>query len=181
MGPSGSGKSTLLSCLGGLDEPQGGSVRIAGTVLTHRSEGERARLRAQLVGLLFQHDNLLGHLSVEDNIELVQRLSRGRPSRRRRHELLEQLGLAQLAAAAPRQLSGGESVRAGLALALVGSPPVLLADEPTGELDATTEGRVLALLRARARAGGAVVVASHSAAVAAAADRVLTLVDGQLR
>ncbi len=179
-GPSGSGKSTLLSCLAGLEEPSGGTVRICGERLSHRSEAERARLRARHVGVLYQSGNLLPHLRVVDNIRLVRSL----PTRRLRagpvqpHALLDEVGIAARAAAWPDQLSGGEAARAGLAVALANDPDVLIADEPTGELDAASERGILDLLTRRARAGSAVVVASHSRYVAAAADHVLTLVDG---
>jgi putative ABC transport system ATP-binding protein len=179
VGPSGSGKSTLLACLAGLDEPDGGQVRIGGVRLSHRPEPHRAALRARGVGMLFQSDNLIGHLSVGRNVDLAQRLA-GRVDRGYRDRLLAELGLAARAGAAVATLSGGESARAGLAVALAAAPPVLLADEPTGELDDSTEVSVLDLLLARARAGTAVLVASHSAAAAATADRLVELVDGRL-
>ncbi len=179
-GPSGSGKSTLLACLAGLDEPDGGTVRVDGEVMSRRPEPERAALRARRIGMLFQSANLLEHLPVDANLRLAQQLA-GRVDGRRRAALLDDLGLAGRGRAYPSQLSGGEAARAGLAAALVNDPPVLLADEPTGEVDAAAEDRVLALLRDRARAGGAVVVVTHSPAVAAAADRVVRLLDGQVQ
>jgi putative ABC transport system ATP-binding protein len=178
-GPSGSGKSTLLACLAGLDEPDGGMVRIAGDVMSRRPEAERARLRARRIGMVFQSNNLLDHLSVEGNVALAQRLA-GRPDAARRRELLDSLGLAERAHARPSQLSGGESARAGLAVALANQPTVLLADEPTGEVDQVTAERVLHLLRATARGGAAVVVVTHAEAVAAAADRTVALADGRV-
>ncbi len=177
VGPSGSGKSTLLSCLAGLDEPDGGTVRIDGTRITRRPEAERARLRARLIGVLTQTGNLLNHLSVAQNIALARRLAGGA---RLRDDHLDELGLSHRAHARPDTLSGGETVRAGLAVALANDPPVLLADEPTGELDSTTEAQVLAILTRRAHRGTALLVASHSAAVAAAADRVITLRNGEV-
>jgi putative ABC transport system ATP-binding protein len=179
VGPSGSGKSTLLACLAGLDEPDGGQVRIGGVRLSHRPEAQRAAMRARGVGMLFQSDNLIAHLSVRQNIDLVQRLA-GRVDRPYRDRLLADLGLQARAGAVVGTLSGGEAARAGLAVALAAEPPVLLADEPTGELDHATEADVLGLLRARARAGGAVLVASHSAGVATTADRRIELVDGRV-
>jgi putative ABC transport system ATP-binding protein len=178
VGPSGSGKSTLLSCLSGLDEPDGGTVRIAGQRLTRRPEAERARLRARLIGVLTQQANLLGHLNVSQNIALSQRLA-GAGHRHSPEELLTALSLGHRRHAHSDTLSGGETVRAGIAVALANSPAVLLADEPTGELDSTTEQQVLQLLVAQTRNGTALLVASHSAAVAAAADRIITLNDGQ--
>ena len=180
VGPSGSGKSTLLACLAGLDEPDGGTVRIDGTRISRRPEPERAGLRARLIGILTQSGNLIDHLSVAQNIALARRLAGNRPPASGA-ELLDDLGIAHRAHARPDTLSGGETVRAGLAVALANDPPVLLADEPTGELDSVTEAQVLDLLTRRARRGTALLVASHSAAVAAAADRVITLRDGEVQ
>ncbi len=180
VGPSGSGKSTLLGCLAGLDEPAGGSVAVAGTVLSHRPEAERARIRSRTVGVLLQSGNLIDHLSVRDNVALVINRGERRSARRRTAELLARVGLTARAGALPRELSGGEAARAGLAVALANDPPVLIADEPTGELDGDTEHLVLDLLVGRAESGGAVLVVTHSPQVVAIADRVLTLQDGVL-
>ena len=180
VGPSGSGKSTLLACLAGLDEPAGGSVTVAGQLLTHRPETERAQRRAASIGVLLQSGNLLDHLSVRDNVALVLRDRNHRAARRAAAEGLAAVGLAGRARALPRQLSGGEAARAGLAVAMANDPPVLLADEPTGELDGETEHRVLDLLTERAARGTAVIVVTHSPQVIAIADRVLTLQDGNL-
>jgi putative ABC transport system ATP-binding protein len=178
-GPSGSGKSTLLACLAGLDDPDGGTVRVAGQVMSRRPEPERAALRARHVGLLFQSDNLVEHLTVDQNLALAQRLGGG-GSRERRATLLGALGLADRAGAYPSELSGGEAARAGMAVALANDPPIVLADEPTGEVDSLAEARLLALLRTRASAGGAVLVVTHSPAVAAAAHRRIPLEDGRV-
>ena len=179
VGPSGSGKSTLLACLAGLDEPDGGRVLVEGERLSRRPEPERAALRARRIGVLFQSGNLLDHLTVAENVVLAQRVA-GRPNPARAAGLLEALGLARRAHARPAELSGGETARAGLAVALANDPAVVLADEPTGELDSASETRVLDLLWAHAAAGGAVVVATHSPAVAAAAARTLHLRDGRV-
>jgi putative ABC transport system ATP-binding protein len=179
IGPSGSGKSTLLACLAGLDEPDGGSVEIAGKPMSHWPEQARARIRARHIGMMFQSANLVEHLTLDQNVALVQHLNRA-VGRSGRAALLDSLGLAHRARMYPSQLSGGESSRAALAVALANEPEVLLADEPTGELDTDTEAEVLALLRRTARRGAAVLVASHSDAVAAAADRRIALVDGRL-
>ncbi|HJZ01125.1 MAG TPA: ATP-binding cassette domain-containing protein [Streptosporangiaceae bacterium] len=181
-GPSGSGKSTLLACLAGLDEPDGGSVYIRETRISHRPEHERSALRARHIGTLFQSANLLEHLTVRRNLELVQRIARTSDRRRDRPDidaLLDAVGLIRRSGARPSELSGGEAVRAGLAVALANNPDVLVADEPTGELDGKTEADVLRLIRDQADRGTAVVVASHSAAVAAMADEVIQLKDGQ--
>jgi putative ABC transport system ATP-binding protein len=178
IGPSGSGKSTLLACLAGLDEPDGGTVRVAGHTITRRPEPERAALRARFVGMLFQSWNLLGHLNVEDNLRLAQRLA-GDDVPARRTALLERLGLTRRARALPAQLSGGEAVRAGLAVALANDPAVLIADEPTAEVDGASERAVLRVLHEELDAGRALLVASHSETVAASATRVVHLVDGR--
>ncbi|GIG63431.1 ABC transporter ATP-binding protein [Longispora fulva] len=176
-GESGSGKSTLLACLAGLDEPDGGVVHVAGHRLTGRTEAERARLRAAHLGMVYQYGNLLEHLTVARNIAFVRTLAGRRPVDV--SDLLESVGLAGRGGAYPAELSGGQAARAGLAVALANDPEVLIADEPTGELDADTEERVLGLLTARAARGIAVLVASHSPVIARTADRVLTLRDGQ--
>jgi len=178
-GPSGSGKSTLLSCLAGLDEPDGGQVMVAGERLSRRPEEERARLRAERIGVLYQDVNLVGHLSIEENVALARRL--GHDSRdRRRGDILDRCGIAHRAGARPSQLSGGELARAGLAVALANDPDILLADEPTGELDTVTASSIIELLRERAGAGTATLIATHSPEVAAAADRELRLRDGRV-
>ena len=178
-GPSGSGKSTLLACLAGLDEPDGGMVRIAGVPLSRRSEQERTRIRARSIGMLFQSVNLVQHLSVTGNVLLAQTLV-GRASPRRAAEVIDAVGLTARADSYPSALSGGENARAGLAVALANDPAVLLTDEPTGELDGATAKQMLALMRDRAARGGAVVVVTHNPAVAEAADRVVRLADGRV-
>jgi putative ABC transport system ATP-binding protein len=177
-GPSGSGKSTLLMCLGGLDDPDGGTVRVCGERLSRRPEADRARMRARSIGVLFQSNNLVGHLSLQDNVALAQRVAERGGDRAARAEIVEQMGLTSRRRALPSQLSGGELARAGLAVALVNQPAVVLADEPTGELDTATAETVLELLRRRADAGAAVVVVTHDPAVAGRADRQLRLRDG---
>jgi putative ABC transport system ATP-binding protein len=178
-GPSGSGKSTLLACLAGLDEPDGGTVRIAGQAISRRSERERAAIRARHVGVLWQSGNLVDHLCVRDNVLLAQGLAGGR-DRRKTDELLERLGLAERARAWPPTLSGGEASRAGLAVALANDPPLLLADEPTGELDASTADGVLQLFGEHAARGHTVIVVTHSTAIASRADRTIRLRDGEV-
>jgi putative ABC transport system ATP-binding protein len=179
VGPSGSGKTTLLSCLAGIDEPDGGSVRIAGRRLSHQPETLRARIRAYGMGLLLQNRNLLQHLTIRQNVELAQRIV-GRPRCPTIDGLLDSLDVGHRARALPRELSGGELARAGLAVALANEPIVLLADEPTGELDGEAERHILRALGARACGGTAILVASHSLAVAAASDRIIRLSDGRI-
>jgi putative ABC transport system ATP-binding protein len=191
-GPSGSGKSTLLACLAGLDEPDGGHVMIAGRRITRRDEATRAALRAQWIGMLMQSGNLVEHLSVAQNIRAAQTLVPRPPGPRRRRaadasrarqdpsRLAGDVGLAGRAAARPSTLSGGEAARAALAVALANDPPVLLADEPTGEVDPEAENTILRLLRERASHGKAVLVVTHSEGVAAVADRVIRMVYGRV-
>jgi len=193
VGPSGSGKSTLLACLAGLDEPDGGHVLIAGERITRRDEATRAGLRARWIGMLLQSGNLLDHLSVAQNIQAARALvprargprrdgqtGRRRMSRGDAERLLDDVGLADRASARPSTLSGGEVARAALAVAMANDPPVLLADEPTGEVDRPAEIRVLDLLRSRADRGKAVLVVTHSETVAMAADRVVRMTDGRV-
>lgn len=179
MGPSGSGKSTLLACLSGLDDPDGGTVELLGRRLTRRPERERAAMRAATIGVLFQSGNLFTHLSVEQQIRLQLRLA-GRPAQPRLAEALEQVGLAHRRHARPAQLSGGEAARAGLAVALAAAPPLLLADEPTAEVDAETEAQILDLFAAHRAAGGAALIVTHSEALAAKMDRIVRLRDGRI-
>lgn len=179
IGPSGSGKSTLLACLAGLDEPDGGTVRVAGERLSRRTEQERAMLRARFIGLLFQGTNLLGHLDVRQNVLLAQRLA-GEADAERVTDLLVDVGIGGRTQAVPMQLSGGELVRAGLAVALANDPAVLLADEPTGELDSMSAEHIIGLLLERAARGTAVVTVTHNDHIAEAADRVVELRDGRI-
>ncbi len=181
VGPSGSGKSTLLACLAGLDEPDGGYVSVAGTRITRRPEAERARLRARWIGVLLQSGNLLDHLSVTNNVRAAHTLVRD--ADRAGDDvasLLADVGLASRAHARPATLSGGEAARAGLAVALANDPPLLLADEPTGEVDEANERLILDLLRHRAESGHAVVIVTHSTRAALEADRIVHLRDGRI-
>jgi putative ABC transport system ATP-binding protein len=179
IGPSGSGKSTLLSLLAGLDDPDGGTVRVAGQRLSRRGEEARARIRARRIGVVYQFVNLVGHLDLTANVRLAQRLARS-GTRTPVVAILDAVGLAARGHALPRELSGGEAARAGLAVALANDPDVLLCDEPTGELDGASAQRVLALLRRGADAGTAVVLVTHSPRLAEAADRIVALRDGQV-
>ncbi len=176
-GPSGSGKSTLLACLAGLDDPDGGMVRIDGEPLSRRPETERAAVRARSVGMLFQSNNLFGHLTVADNLALARDMAgKGRGNT----DVLEQFGLGHRRHAYPTELSGGEAARAGLAMALANEPPILLADEPTGELDSTTATMIVNELCRQAERGTAIVVVTHSPLVAERAHRVVQLQDGRV-
>ncbi|HVE19077.1 MAG TPA: ABC transporter ATP-binding protein [Ilumatobacteraceae bacterium] len=178
-GPSGSGKSTLLSCLAGLDEPDGGTVRIGGELMSRRPEAERASIRARKVGMLFQSGNLLDHLTVEQNMRFVQRLV-GTADRERIAALLDEVDLRDRATSSPPTLSGGEAARAGLAVALANQPVVVLADEPTGELDDPSADRIMQLLHRYARGGAAVLLVTHNPRISAFADREISLLDGRI-
>ncbi len=179
QGPSGSGKSTLLACLSGLDEPDGGYVTVFGERMTRRPEAVRAKVRARMIGIMLQSGNLLDHLSVEDNIELQMVLS-GKVDKEHLDELINLVGLNHRRHARPAHISGGEAARAGLAVALAAEPKVLLADEPTGEVDAETESHILQFLDAYRKKGGAVLVVTHSDPVAAYANRTVHLFDGRI-
>ncbi len=181
-GPSGSGKSTLLSCLAGLDEPDGGYVVVAGARITRRPEPERAAIRARNLGVLMQSGNLFDHLSVADNVKMQLHLAGKSPSTVSQtvSQTLAAVGLEDRKDARLGELSGGEAARAGLAVAMAAQPSVLIADEPTGDVDATTETLILDALQARAASGGAVILATHSREVAAAANRVIRLRDGRI-
>lgn len=180
VGPSGSGKSTLLSLLAGLDDPDGGSVWLSGQRLSHQRPVHQSRLRAQKIGVLTQSSGLIEHLSVGDNVRLASSL-RPAASGRSARELLVALGLGRRTHARPSTLSGGETARANLAVALAGGPSLLLADEPTAEVSTAEEQDVLALLREVRPAGGGTHLVTHSASVAATAHRVVALLDGKVQ
>ncbi len=180
VGPSGSGKSTLLQLAGGLDRADAGEVTIAGQRLDGCSDTALARLRARRLGFVFQAFHLVPELSGEENVRLAARF--GPPGASRRvAALVDAMALRAVADALPAQLSGGEQQRFAVARALVNDPALVLADEPTGNLDASSGAIVLDLLSAAAAAGRGVLVVTHDAAVTARADRVLALQDGRLR
>lgn len=178
-GPSGSGKSTLLACLAGIDEPDGGSVSVLGGRMSRRSEPERARLRARHFGMLMQSGNLFSHLTVRANIRLQMQIS-GRDRPDEVDDLLGSLGIESLAGELPTHLSGGEAARASLAVVLGPKPAILLCDEPTAEVDAATEQRVVDRFTEICRGGTAVLVVTHSSALAARVDRIIDIRDGRI-
>jgi len=181
LGRSGSGKSTLLHVLGGLDRADAGSAEIAGIDVTRASERELSALRRRHVGFVFQFFHLLPELSGEANVLLAGRMRGAAPDAPARGgALIDGLGLRHVAASLPSQLSGGEQQRFAIARALVNDPALLLADEPTGNLDAEAGAEVLRLLRAGADEGRAVVMVTHEAGATAMADRVLRLDEGKL-
>ncbi len=175
LGESGVGKSTLLNCIAGLDTPDSGQVWLAGANMLSASEPDRARARREKLGFVFQAFHLLPHLSVAENVALPLLLL-GRPDASRVETLLAEVGLAGLGHRSPAQLSGGQLQRVALARALVHKPALILADEPTGNLDPATAERMLDLLVAQVHAeGAACLLVTHSVTAAARADRVLRL------
>jgi ABC-type lipoprotein export system ATPase subunit len=181
LGRSGSGKSTLLHLLGGLDRPESGTIEVAGERVTGVSERELSALRRRRIGFVFQFFHLLPELTGEANVLLAGRVRGADPDAfERGRELIDRLGLRPVAGSPPSRLSGGEQQRFAIARALVNDPALVLADEPTGNLDAASGAEVLRLLRAGAGEGRAVVLVTHEPAATAIADRVLTLRDGRL-
>jgi len=181
LGPSGSGKSTLLALMAGLDRPSSGEVRVNGRRIDHLSEDRLAILRRHTIGFVFQSFQLLENLTARENVMLPMELL-GRPdASTRAAELLASVGLSERGHHYPSQLSGGEQQRVALARAFAPRPPLLLADEPTGNLDGATGRVVLDLLVAlRAEEGSTLVLVTHDAAVAALADRRIHLRDGRI-
>jgi putative ABC transport system ATP-binding protein len=181
MGPSGSGKSTLLGLVAGLDQASSGRLAIAGVDVTQMGERELAQVRAQQIGMVFQAYNLIPGLTAEENVALPLYAS-GRPRHTRRAaELLDLVGLADRRKHRPGQLSGGQQQRVAIARALVNAPALLVADEPTGNLDSASGTVVLDLFaRLRRELGLTLVMATHAAEVAGRADRVIRLADGRI-
>jgi ABC-type lipoprotein export system ATPase subunit len=181
IGRSGSGKSTLLHLIGGLDRPSAGVIRVDGVDVTGASERALSRLRRRRVGFVFQFFHLLPELTGEANVLLAGRVRDAAPDAAARGQaLIDSLGLRPVASSLPSQLSGGEQQRFAIARALVNDPAVLLADEPTGNLDVEAGAEVLRLLRLGASEGRAVVMVTHEENAAAIADRVLRLEHGKL-
>ena len=179
MGPSGSGKSTLMHILAGLDKPTDGTVEIAGTDITNLSDSRLTLLRRHQVGFIFQFFNLLPMLTAEENILLPLRLAGESIDRSWADQIIDQVGLGDRRKHRPAELSGGQQQRVAIARALASRPAVLFADEPTGNLDSTTSGEILHLLREMVTTyGQTMVMVTHDANAAAMADRVLFLADG---
>lgn len=192
MGPSGSGKSTLLQCAAGLDRSTAGQVLIGDTDIGALSEAELTRLRRERIGFVFQSFNLMPSLNARKNVALPMRLAGRRPSRAQVDEVLHRVGLGDRGRHRPAEMSGGQQQRVAIARALANRPALLLADEPTGQLDAETGREVMELLRAVVRGeGGAdgedgeepvtALVATHDETLLGLADRVVELADGELR
>ena len=179
MGPSGSGKSTLMHILAALDKPTSGSVWIAGTELSELNDTETTKLRRQHIGFVFQFFNLLPMLSAEENIVLPLTIAGQKPDKEWREELLKKVGLDERRTHRPAELSGGQQQRVAIARALVSRPTVVLADEPTGNLDSKTGAEILGLMRDSVDSlGQTTVMVTHDPHAAAIADRILFLADG---
>jgi putative ABC transport system ATP-binding protein len=182
VGASGSGKSTLLNLMGALDSPTTGRILLENNDLSALSDAARTRLRRSRIGFVFQFFNLLPTLTALENVALPARLARqsGKVTQRRAAELLERVGLTQRAKHRPDELSGGEMQRVAIARALMMDPPILLADEPTGNLDSTTGLSILELLRGAVEAHRTVVLITHDAGVAKRGQRIITMADGRM-
>ncbi len=180
VGPSGCGKSTLLYLLGGLERPTGGTLQLAGKQLEHMPEAGLARLRRRGLGFVFQAFHLVDELTTQENVELPALLAGASPraARRRAQHLLEQVGLADRAAHLPSALSGGQRQRVAIARALANEPLLVLADEPTGNLDSAATTDVLRLFEQLRADGQTLVVVTHDERIAATADRLVSMRDG---
>jgi putative ABC transport system ATP-binding protein len=181
MGPSGSGKSTLMHILAGLDKPTAGEVTLAGVDIGGLDDTQLTKLRRDHIGFIFQFFNLLPMLTAAENIALPLKLAGANPDPQWLEELIETVGLGDRMTHRPSQLSGGQQQRVAVARALVSRPSVMFADEPTGNLDSTTSGEILSLLRTSVDSlGQTTVMVTHDAHAAAIADRVLFLADGDI-
>jgi len=183
LGRSGSGKSTLLNLICGIDRPDSGTIEIAGERITALPERQRTLFRRRNLGFVYQFFNLIATLDVEENVRLVLELNgiRGSSASARARDVLEQVGLGDRLRSAPDALSGGEQQRVAIARALVHEPRLLLADEPTGNLDDEAAGQVMSLLQRLVSArGSTLLIATHARTVAASAHRVLELREGRL-
>ena len=181
VGPSGCGKSTFLGLLGGLERPSHGRIWLDGFEISAMAETDRARVRRESIGFVFQSYDLLPFLTARENVEFQLALNGRADAGERSDELVDRLGLTDHAAKLPDQLSGGQRQRVGIARALAHAPRLILGDEPTGELDSATSANVLALmLEAREATGATLVVVTHDSEVAGRMDRVITLRDGKV-
>jgi putative ABC transport system ATP-binding protein len=182
MGPSGCGKSTLLNLVAGLETPDEGEIAVAGELVTGRTEDELARMRRHHIGLVFQFFNLLEGMTVLENVALPAIIAgrKRRMAETRARDLLDLLGIGDKALAVPGVLSGGQRQRLAIARALANDPTLLLADEPTGALDSAGGAEVIELMRRLHRGGQTIVLVTHAAEVAAAAERVVRMRDGRI-
>ena len=181
VGPSGSGKSTLMHILGGVDVPTSGTVNISGTDISGLDETKLAIFRRRHIGLIYQFYNLIPILNVEENMTLPILLDKKKPDRKLLLELVEKLGLSERLKHLPNQLSGGQQQRVSIGRALMNHPSLLLADEPTGNLDSKNSKEIIALLRKfNKEYNQTVIIITHDERIALSADRVITIEDGQI-
>ncbi len=182
MGPSGCGKSTLLNILGMLDKPESGSYKFQGNEVSHLNEKGRSAVRKQNIGFIFQNFNLIDELTVFENIELPLIYNKMSASERKErvNRIMEKIGISHRASHFPQQLSGGQQQRVAVARALVTEPPLILADEPTGNLDSSHGNEVMELLCDLNEAGTTIVMVTHSAHDASYSNRIINLLDGQI-
>ena len=182
MGPSGCGKSTLLNILGMLDKPESGSYEFQGKEVSHLKEKGRALVRKQNIGFVFQNFNLIDELTVFENIELPLIYNKVPSSERKKrvNELIDKIGISHRASHFPQQLSGGQQQRVAVARALITKPPIILADEPTGNLDSSNGNEVMELLCELNEAGTTIVMVTHSTHDASYSGRIINLLDGQV-
>ena len=182
MGPSGGGKTTFLNCLGGLDSPDSGEIYLKDRLMNRMNDGELTELRRREIGFIFQFFNLMPTLTVRENVELPLLLNHSAKVKSKQvHTLLDYVGLLHRARSFPAELSGGEMQRVAIARALVHRPSILLADEPTGNLDPHTAAEVFDVLMKLARGAGlSALIATHNPALASRMDRIVTLEDGHL-
>ena len=182
VGPSGSGKSTLLSLIGLLDAPTKGSVFIDGEEVTKVKESEAPKIRREKIGFVFQHYNLIPTLTAVENVDLAMRFARVPKAKRRERavELLTRIGLAGRMKHKPSELSGGEQQRVSIARALANHPAIILADEPTGEVDTKTRDVIVGILRELSESGQTILVVTHDTAVAGKTDRIVMMRDGAI-
>jgi putative ABC transport system ATP-binding protein len=180
LGPSGCGKSTLLNLLSGIDRPSSGTVTVLGNALTTMSEEQIARWRGRSIGIVFQFFQLMPTLTAFENVVLPMQINSRRRTTARARELLDRVGIKDLASNFPNELSGGEQQRVAIARALANDPPILLADEPTGNLDSASGRLVLELLEETWREGATLILVTHDRGVATFASRVITMRDGSI-
>ncbi|SNQ59573.1 ABC transporter ATP-binding protein [Candidatus Methanoperedens nitratireducens] len=180
VGPSGSGKSTLLSMIGLLDKPTSGSVFIGGMEVTRASEREAPIIRREKIGFVFQHFNLIPTLTALENIDIAMRFARVPKNNRKKTaiELLTQMGMGDRINHKPSELSGGEQQRVAIARALANHPAIILADEPTGEVDTKTRNMIVGLLKGLSEEGHTILIVTHDTAVSAQTKRIITMRDG---
>lgn len=182
VGPSGSGKSTFLSMIGLLDKPTNGSVFIDGIEVTGASDSDAPKIRREKIGFVFQHFNLIPTLSALENVDLAMRFARVHKSKRRERavELLTRMGLLDRMSHKPSELSGGEQQRVAIARAMANNPAIILADEPTGEVDTKTRDMIVELLRGLSENGQTILIVTHDTAVSARTKRIIKMLDGMI-